>query len=255
MTVTNKRLLKFESHDDSNRCTPYRGKPDQYVTRFSRSVRVWSKTICISRGPHIAIFRTVVNRFEWVHCPREEGLPTQSTTRRLTDPQVRIQLLSHNSQWNSEEKSSFCWHLTTRLTGPISPACDRYVQYLLTGANPSVFNWHRRGLQSWRCRLATYHSPTFSTICLHFPLMTPSDLQFNQVPSTKPKCWVWEPMAAMWSFNHSTIYRSLHLRLDIANDISLVIGVTRIDRKVTVMQLGTNKLLWLNAHPRIIIKI
>jgi hypothetical protein len=45
-------------------------------------------------------------------------------------------------------------------------------------------------------------------------------------------------MAAMWSFDHSAIYRSLHLRLAIANDLSLVIGVTRIDQKVVVMQLG-----------------
>jgi hypothetical protein len=57
MTATNKRLLIFESRGDSNRCTPYRGKPDQHTTRFSRSVRVWSKTICISRSPHIATLR------------------------------------------------------------------------------------------------------------------------------------------------------------------------------------------------------
>jgi hypothetical protein len=31
MTATNKRLLISESHDDSNRCTPYRGKPDQHA--------------------------------------------------------------------------------------------------------------------------------------------------------------------------------------------------------------------------------
>jgi hypothetical protein len=34
-----------------------------------------------------------------------------------------------------------------QLTGPITPACDRYVQYLLTGTNPSVLNRHRWGLQ------------------------------------------------------------------------------------------------------------
>jgi hypothetical protein len=50
-----------------------------------------------------------------------------------------------------------------QLTRPITPACDRYVQYLLTGGNPSVLNWHRRGLQPWRCRLSTHHSPTFPT--------------------------------------------------------------------------------------------
>jgi hypothetical protein len=48
-----------------------------------------------------------------------------------------------------------------QLTGPISPVCDQYVQYLLMGANPSVLNRHRKGLQSWRCRLATYPLPDF----------------------------------------------------------------------------------------------
>jgi hypothetical protein len=45
-------------------------------------------------------------------------------------------------------------------------------------------------------------------------------------------------MAAMWCSNHSAIYHNLHLRLAIANDISLALGVTRIDQKVIVMQLG-----------------
>jgi hypothetical protein len=37
MTVMNKRLLISESHDDSNRCTPYRGKPDQHHTYASHT--------------------------------------------------------------------------------------------------------------------------------------------------------------------------------------------------------------------------
>jgi hypothetical protein len=45
-------------------------------------------------------------------------------------------------------------------------------------------------------------------------------------------------MTATWSSEHSAIYRSLHLCLAIANDLSLAIGVTRIDQKVIVMQLG-----------------
>jgi hypothetical protein len=47
-------------------------------------------------------------------------------------------------------------------------------------------------------------------------------------------------MAITWSFDHSAIYCSIHLRLGIANNLSLVIGVARIDRKVVVMQLGIN---------------
>jgi hypothetical protein len=81
-------------------------------------------TIRISRGPHIATFHTVVNRFEQIHYTREEGLLTQSTAQRPSDPQVRTQLLSHNSQ-RAVEKSqapidnrllglsgSYHWHAT-----------------------------------------------------------------------------------------------------------------------------------------------
>jgi hypothetical protein len=190
MTTTNKWLLISESHSDSNRCTPCRGKPDQHATCFPCSVCVWSKTIRISRGPHIENLREVINRVEQGHCSREKGLPTQSTARRLTDPWVHTQFLSRTNQWSSRGKVKHLLMAATRLTGPISPACDRYVQYLLVGANPWVFNRHRRGLQPWRCRLATYHSLTFPTSCLHFPLRIPPCLQFNQVPSTKPKCRV-----------------------------------------------------------------
>jgi hypothetical protein len=65
-------------------------------------------------------------------------------------------------------KSTFCWWPTTRLTGLISLACNRYVQYLLARANPSVLNRDRRGLQPWRWRFCTYHSPAFPTSSLHF---------------------------------------------------------------------------------------
>jgi hypothetical protein len=46
-----------------------------------------------------------------------------------------------------------------------------------------------------------------------------------------------EPMAVTWSFDHhSVIYRSLHLRLAMTNDLSLVVG--QKDRsEIIVMQL------------------
>jgi hypothetical protein len=159
MTTTNKRLLISESHGDSNWCTPWRGKPDQHATRFPCSVHIWSMTIRISCGAHMATFHIVINRFEQIQCTREEGLQTQFAARQPSDPRVCTQLLSHNSQWSSGEKSSFCWQPTTRLTGPISLAYDWYVQYLLKGANRTVLNRHRWGLQPWRCRLVTYPLP------------------------------------------------------------------------------------------------
>jgi hypothetical protein len=68
------------------------------------------------------------------------------------------------------------------------------------------------------------HSLTFPTRCPHFSLMALPGLQFNQVPAINPKCWVKDPMAATWSFNHSAIYHSLHLCIAIANDLSLLVG-------------------------------
>jgi hypothetical protein len=71
-----------------------------------------------------------------------------------------------------------------------------------------------------------------------FHLRAPPSLQFNQVLPTKPKFEFKEPMAAQWSSDHSAIYRGLHLRLAIANDLSIEIGFKRIDQKVILMQLG-----------------
>jgi hypothetical protein len=132
------------------------------------------KTIRISRGPHITILRETVIYLDRSHCSWEKGLLTQSTSRRLIDPWVRTQFLPRASQWSRGCKPSSCRWPTTRLTGPISPACDRYVQYLLAGVNPSVLNRHRRGIQPWRCRLATYHSPTSPTSYLNFPPKGPT---------------------------------------------------------------------------------
>jgi hypothetical protein len=77
--------------------------------------------------------------------PEKKVLPTPplSLVEWSTGP---ISVLSQHSHWSSVLKPSTCRQQTTRLTGPISPACDRYVQYLLTGTNPSVLNRHMRGL-------------------------------------------------------------------------------------------------------------
>jgi hypothetical protein len=75
--------------------------------------------------------------------------------------------------------------------------------------------------------------PAFST----FHLRAPPGLQFNYKPSIKPKFKFKEHMAAPWSSNYSTIYCGLHLRLAIANNLSLAIGPTMVDWKVSLMQL------------------
>jgi hypothetical protein len=99
-------ILISESHGDSNRYTPYRGKPDQHATCIPCLVHVWSQTIHISRGQHIATFREVINNDGQSHHSREKGPPTQSTTRRLPDPWVRTKFLSWASHWSSGDKTT-----------------------------------------------------------------------------------------------------------------------------------------------------
>jgi hypothetical protein len=190
MTVTNKRLLISETHGDSNWCTPCRGNPDQHTTRFPRSVRIWSTTICISRGPHIATFHTIVNRFEQIHCTQEEGLLTQSTAQHPSDPQVRTQLLSHSSQ-RAVGKSQA--PVDNRLLGLPDP----YHRYAIDTFNICSRGPTERslidtsgGYNLGGASLPHTHSPTFPTSCPHFPLVAPPGLHFSQVLTTRPKCWV-----------------------------------------------------------------
>jgi hypothetical protein len=140
MTATNKRLLISESHGDLNHCTPCRGKPDQHDTYAShtspRTPSVLFLQVVLVRGN----LSRVINRVGRMHCSR---LHLSARLSGLWDPP---QFLSQHSHWRSVLNPSTCRRQTTRLTGPISPVCDRYVQYLLTGTNPSILNWRRRGL-------------------------------------------------------------------------------------------------------------
>jgi hypothetical protein len=73
----------------------------------------------------------------------------------------------------------------TRFTGSISPACDRYVQYLFMGANRTVLNRHRQGLQPWRCRFATYPLPDLPNQLSPLSPSGPTRSPSNQVPAFK----------------------------------------------------------------------
>jgi hypothetical protein len=55
-------------------------------------------------------------------------------------------------------------------------------------------------------------------------------------------------MAVRWSFDHLAIYRSLHLHLAIANDLSLVIVVARIDQEVVATRYQFNSYILLHIQ-------
>jgi hypothetical protein len=71
-----------------------------------------------------------------------------------------------------------------------------------------------------------------------FHLRAPSGLQLTKFHLLNQCVECREHMAAMWSSDHSTIYRSLHLCLAIANDLSSSNKGHKDRSEVTVMHLG-----------------
>jgi hypothetical protein len=145
MATTNKRLFISESRGDSNQCTPCRGNPTNMTRMLPTPVHVRSAYASYGWSSYVATFHTDQTELDRFTAPEKKcsrlHLPT-----RLSDPRDPPQFLSQHSHWSSALKPNICRQQATRFTRPISPACDRYVQYLLTGTNPSVLNWHRRGL-------------------------------------------------------------------------------------------------------------
>jgi hypothetical protein len=139
------------------------GKPDPHVTCFPRSVHVWPLAIRNSRGPHIPTFRESSVALDGYYCSREQVILTAPFMAQLSGQWDLLPFLSQHSHWSSRLKPSIGWWQATRLTRPILPTYNQYIQYLLTEANSSVRNRHRRGIQHWRCQPATSHSLTFPT--------------------------------------------------------------------------------------------
>jgi hypothetical protein len=105
-----------------------------------------------------------VTTFHWLSRSQNKPLHPEevlATKDRLTQPSswVASFLLPCDNPRVGERSFGPIVTQLPQLTGPISPACDRYVQYLLVGANPSVHNRHKWWLQPWRYRLATYPLP------------------------------------------------------------------------------------------------
>jgi hypothetical protein len=110
------------------------GENPTYTTRtLPMKLHIRPAYASCGQSLYMATFHESSVDLDGSHCSREKGLPTQSTARQLIDPRVRTQFLSQANQWSSRLKPSLYRWQDTRLSGLISPACDRYIQYLLTG--------------------------------------------------------------------------------------------------------------------------
>jgi hypothetical protein len=130
----------------------------------------------------------VINSFEQIHCTREEGLPTQSTARRPSDPRVRTQLLSHNSQRTVGKSQAPIDNRLLGLSDPYHPnaigtfnTCSRWPTERSLIDTGGCYKLGGAGMPHT-------HSSTFPICCPHFPLVAPHGHHFNQVLANRPKC-------------------------------------------------------------------
>jgi hypothetical protein len=121
----------------------------------------------------------VIDRFEQIPLLPEKG--SRHNPHHANWPIRRsIPILSPKPTNEIVDLSFYQWQ-ATRLTGPKSPACDRYVQYLLTSTNPSVLKRHRRRLPHRNLRITTSLFPPFPSECSTDPpkWLRPISIFFN----------------------------------------------------------------------------
>jgi hypothetical protein len=143
-TTTNKRLLISESRDDLNQCTSCRGKPDQHATYASHSSPHMSDVHFLWAVPVRDNLSLAPTKSKQAHTPgRSLG------NQRQTDPTIVLGNLIPPPMRKPWSRGEMFWpngYTATSAYWSISPAYDRYVQYLLVGANRTVLNQHRQEL-------------------------------------------------------------------------------------------------------------
>jgi hypothetical protein len=210
LTTANKRLLISESRGDSNRCTPCKGNLIHVTYTSCASPRMplvrfpWTVPVCgnLSRWP---------NRVGQIHYSQEKVLPTPPLSpavwptgpASVSLPNTTIEAVCL-SQITVDEHDN-------RLTRPISPACDQYIQYLLTRANSSVLNWHRRGGNPGGADFPHLNPQPSQPMDLHIPPKSPARYQvINPIPI---ELEMEQTINLMSGSLHSTSTRSYHLNI------------------------------------------
>jgi hypothetical protein len=125
---------------------PYKENPDQHSTHIPCSVRVWSQTIHISCGQCKAIFHEVINSDGQSHCSWEKG--SRHNLQHDGWPIYEsVPNFSLEPAIEAVEVKPPC--VDIRLLGLLGPYHQHVIgtfNTLLTRANPSVLNRHKRKL-------------------------------------------------------------------------------------------------------------
>jgi hypothetical protein len=226
--VMNKRLPISESHDDSNRCTPYRGKPDQHGTYASHASPRTSGIRFLRVVPVRDNLLWVIDRFGWISLLSRKMDPDTIHNTPADRSAGPYQFLSQANQWSSRLKPSF------KLLGLLGS----YHQHAIGTFNTCSQGPTHRSLTdtdgSYSLRGADFSyttpRPTQPAISPFHLRASPSlRLSINSLPSELKGDQTLNLMS--WSL-HSTSTVSYHLSIAWANDVPPRIGLTRINMKV-----------------------
>jgi hypothetical protein len=212
LTVANKQLFISESHDDSNRCTPYRGNLIHTTHTLPAPVHVRHSYASYGQSPYVATFHESSTALD-SHCSWEKGTPAYILSTPV-DRSIGLYLVS--LPFTTIEAVEKVKHPLTnklpRFTRPISTTCDQCIQYLFTGVNPSVLNRHKRGYN-------------LGGIVFPHHTLRPSQPTILRFPHKGP---------ARSQINHPTLPTGLKMEqtLNLLSRITKMIGLSRINRKV-----------------------
>jgi hypothetical protein len=180
MTTINKRLLISESHGDSNRCTPCRGKPDQHAMYSSHATPRTPSVRFLWAAPYVATFHESSTELSRPTALEKKGSRhnPQCATDRSAGPYPTSLLSQPMKQWGQSQAS-----INDQLLGLLGPY-HQYAIDMFSTCSRGPTEWSLtdtgRGLQPWRCRLSLYHSPTFPTSCLPIRLVAPPGLHLTK---------------------------------------------------------------------------
>jgi hypothetical protein len=231
-TATNKRLLISESHDDSNRGTPCRGKCNQHDTYASYANPhmpdvsfLWAVLV----HGNLSLVIDGFGRIPLLPRKKAANIIHSSSADRSTGPYpVSLSNQPINEALNWSQAS-----IDDKLLGLLG----LYQQHTISTFNTCSWGPTHRSLTDTRRgyilggAVFLHITPwPFKPVVSPFHPRAPLSLQFNHEPSIKPNITFKEPMATPWSSDNSAIYRGLHLLLAIANDLSLAVifNATRI---------------------------
>jgi hypothetical protein len=184
MAATNRRLLKSESHGDSNRCTHLAGQNPINTTRtLPTPVHVCPAYASCGRSSYVATFHKPPIALDEPYCSREKGLPTQPQPGWVIRRSA-TQFLFQHSHWSSNKSQAYDDNRLLGLPGPYHRYAIDMLNTCSRVSTPRFLTDTARGYHIENLRIATTLSPPFPFKGSNDPPNGPARSQIIQTTTT-----------------------------------------------------------------------